>query len=121
MHPVMGKCPVCNENLVVTRLHCPNCDTAIEGRFSLGRFHQLTPEQLSFVETFLRCEGKLTRVQEELNLSYPTVRNRLLDVIRALGYEVQEPPITGEERRSILSELAEGKISAEEAVRLLQR
>ena len=120
MQPVIGKCPVCKENLAVTRLHCPNCDTALEGRFSLGHFHQLTPEQLAFVELFLRSEGKLTRVQDELKLSYPTVRNRLTDVIRALGYEVDEPAMSGEERKSILSDLAEGKITAEEAVQLLK-
>ena len=120
MQPVIGKCPVCKENLTVTRLHCPACDTAVEGRFALGRFHQLTPEQLAFVELFLRSEGKLTRVQDELKLSYPTVRNRLTDVIRALGYEVEEPAMGGEERKSILSDLSEGKITAEEAVQLLK-
>jgi len=120
MQPVIGKCPVCKENLTVTRLHCPACDTAVEGRFTLGRFHQLNPDQLAFVDLFLRCEGKLTRVQDELKLSYPTVRNRLNDVIRALGYEVAEPSMGGEERKSILSDLAEGKITAEEAVQLLK-
>lgn len=120
MHPVPGKCPICSDNLAVTRLHCPNCDTVVEGRFSLGRFHWLNPEQLAFVELFLRCEGKLNRVQDELNLSYPTVRNRLTDVIRALGYEVDEPSVTSEERKSILDDLASGKVSAEEAVRLLK-
>ncbi len=120
MHPVPGKCPICNDNLVVTRLHCPSCDTVVEGRFSLGRFQWLNPEQLAFAELFFRCEGKLNRVQEELNLSYPTVRNRLNDVIRALGYEVDEPTVTGEERKSILDDLASGKITPEEAVGLLK-
>jgi hypothetical protein len=77
---------------------------------------------MAFVETFIRCEGKLTRVQEELGMSYPTVRSRLTDVIRALGYEVAEtkPEISPEERRTILEQLASGEISSEEAVNLLQ-
>ncbi len=121
MYAVPGRCPVCGQDLTVTRLHCRNCDSALEGHFDLGRFSRLDPEQLHFVETFIRSEGKLNRVQEELGLSYPTVRSRLHDAIRAMGYEVQEgPSISPEQRRSILDELAEGKITSEEAVRLLQ-
>ncbi|MBC7258508.1 MAG: DUF2089 domain-containing protein [Chloroflexi bacterium] len=120
MQPVLGKCPVCGEDLIATRLHCPNCDTTIEGRFALERFHRLTPDQMAFVELFIRCEGKLNRVQDELGLSYPTVRNRLNDVIRALGYQVAEQAMSVEERRSILNDLAQGKITAEEAVQLLK-
>jgi hypothetical protein len=86
-----------------------------------GRFYQLNPEQLHFVETFVRCEGKINKVQEELGFSYPTVRSRLLDVIRALGYEVrEEAALPPDQRRRILDDLAQGKISSDEAVRLLQ-
>jgi hypothetical protein len=122
MYPVPGRCPVCGEEMTVTRVYCRQCDTAVEGRFSLGRFHRLTPEQLQFAETFISCEGKITRVEEEMGLSYPTVRGRLHDLIRALGYEVGPEPVSvsSEERRDILEELAQGKISAEEALELLQ-
>ena len=121
MHPVPGKCPVCGEDLTVTRLHCRSCDSVLEGQFGLGRFNQLSAEQLHFVETFVRCEGQLNKVQEELGMSYPTVRSRLLDVIRALGYEVRdEPGISPDQRRKILDDLAQGSISSDEAVRLLQ-
>jgi hypothetical protein len=122
MYPVIGTCPVCGESMIVTRLYCRTCDSALEGHFTLGRFYQLTPEQMAFVETFIRCEGKLTRVQQELSMSYPTVRARLTEVIQALGYEVQEtsPRLTAEERSTILAQLATGEISSEEAVALLQ-
>jgi hypothetical protein len=122
MYPVIGKCPICGDTLSVTRLHCRNCDSALEGQFSLGRFYKLSPEQLAFTETFIRCEGKLTRVQDELGMSYPTARARLTDVIRALGYEVHEEPpsISVDERRAILERLAGGEITSEEAVDLLK-
>jgi hypothetical protein len=81
----------------------------------------LTPEQRHFVEVFIRCEGKLNRVQEELGLSYPTVRNRLEEVIRAMGYEVGEREEASDQRRQeILERLARKEISAEEALRLMQ-
>jgi hypothetical protein len=122
MYPVIGRCPVCGDTLHVIRLYCRACDSALEGQFSLGRFYQLSPQQLSFVETFIRCEGKLTRLQEELGMSYPTARGRLTDVIRALGYEVREEPdrVSSDERKTILERLATGEISSDEAVGLLK-
>ena len=123
MYHVIGRCPVCENTLEVTRLYCRNCDTTLEGHFSLGRLYELSPEQLRFVETFVRCQGKLNRVQEELSLSYPTVRNRLHDVIRAMGYEVdedEEASVTAEIRQEVLAELASGVIDAEEAARRLR-
>jgi hypothetical protein len=122
MYPVIGTCPVCGENLSVTRLYCRACDSTIEGHFTLGRFYQLAPEQMAFVETFIRCEGKLTRVQEELGMSYPTARARLTEVIQALGYEVSDSrsEISPEERRAILEQLASGEITSEQAVHQLQ-
>jgi hypothetical protein len=121
MYPVPTECPVCQDDLLVTRLACRNCGTALEGRFTMGRLFQFTPEQLHFVEVFLRCEGKLNRVQEELGISYPTVRSRLVEIIRALGYEVgEEREADAERRREILERLARQELSAEDAFRVLQ-
>ena len=122
MYPVIGRCPVCGDTLTVARLHCRSCDTSLDGQFSLGRFYRLTPEQLAFIETFIRCEGRLNRVQEEMAISYPTARGRLIEVIRALGYDVvEEPaPIPVEDRKVILEQLARGEISSQAAVELLK-
>jgi len=123
MRPAPTRCPICQSELTVVRLHCSSCDTAIEGRFVSGQFSNLTPEQLEFIFTFVRCEGKINRMEQELGVSYPTIRNRLNEVIRALGYEPgrDEPvEITQEKRNAILADLSAGKISAEEATRLLR-
>ena len=122
MYPVIGKCPVCGDTMSVTRLHCRNCDTAVEGQFSLGRFYRLSPDQLAFVETFIRNDGKLNRVQDELGMSYPTARARLTGVIRALGYEVgeEEDAAPSGVRKTVLERVASGEISSEEAVELLK-
>ena len=123
MHPVIGQCPICQENLHVTRLSCRHCDTAIEGNFTLGRLYYLSPEQLQFVETFIRCEGKINRVEDEMGMSYPAVRSRLTEVIRALGYEVDSDRgggISEETRREILAQVSAKKITPEEAIQLLR-
>ena len=62
-------------------------------------------------------------MEEELNLSYPTLRNRLYDIIRALGYEPgkdDEPSLSPEDRRRILDDLERGKITPLQAQQLLQ-
>jgi hypothetical protein len=126
MNKLLAKCPVCGEPLTVTRVHCEACATTIESEFFVpsGPFAQLTPEQTQFLLAFVRCEGRFNRMEDELNVSYPTLRNRLADVIRALGYEPgrEEAPIklSSEERRRVLEDLNGGKISPEQARRLLQ-
>lgn len=123
MKPSLNKCPVCGEDLSVARYHCDNCDTSIEGRFENSAFPGLTAEQIEFVKTFVRCEGKINRVEGELGLSYPTIRNRLHEVIRAMGFEPgkdEAPDIGEEQRRSVLEDLDKGSISAEKAMRILR-
>jgi hypothetical protein len=124
MNKLPTKCPLCGGEIAVTRIYCRDCDTTIEGRFTGGPFSQLTPEQLEFVEVFIRCEGKISRMEDEVGLSYPTIRNRLLEVIRALGYEPGSGEETGklseQDRQRILEELDQGLISAEKAMHLLK-
>jgi hypothetical protein len=126
MHPLIGTCPVCGETLEVTRLHCRNCDTSLEGHFNVGAFDRLSPEHLAFAEKFIYHEGKLNRMEADLGLSYPTLRSRLQDLRRAMGFEIEDEDeaaftVSDEERRQILDDLAAGKISLEESVQRLQR
>ena len=86
MAKLLTRCPVCEAALGVTELACERCSTRIHGTFDTCRFCRLAPEHLAFVETFLRCEGNLSRVEKELNLSYPTVRNRFSAALVALGF-----------------------------------
>jgi hypothetical protein len=123
MQPLPSNCPLCGGELTVTRIYCRSCDSTIEGRFTAGAFSQLTPEQLVFAETFIRCEGKITRMEAELGLSYPTIRNRLHEVIRALGYEPGESDSGGmseQQRRKILESLENGEITYEDAMQMLE-
>ncbi len=121
---LVGRCPACGSDLEVTRLQCFNCDTAIEGRFETCKFCLLTREQRDFVETFLRVRGNIKEVERELGISYPTVRSRLDQVIRALGYEAgpaEEDARAEGQRKEILARLSRGEIGAEEAVKLLKQ
>ncbi len=125
MQNLPEKCPICKSSILVTRFFCPRCDSAVEGHFQpqSGPFASLTDEQVHFVLTFVRCEGRFNRMEDELNLSYPTLRNRLYDVIRALGFEPgkeEDITLSPEDRRRILDDLEKGKISPLQAQQLLQ-
>ena len=123
MRPAPTICPICQSELEVARLHCNSCDTSIEGHFAMGQFSNLTPEQMEFIFTFVRCEGKINRMEQELGLSYPTIRNRLHEVIRALGYEPgkdESVEVNAETRSSAIADLEAGKITADQAMRILR-
>lgn len=85
-HDVIATCPVCSNELTVTRLNCRSCGTTLEGEFSVGRFGRLTREQLLLLESFLRSRGNLRDMERELSISYPTVRSRVEALVRALGF-----------------------------------
>ena len=124
MKPSLNKCPVCGQDLVVTRYRCENCETTIEGRFENSAFPGLDADQIEFIKTFVRCEGRINRIEAEQKWgSYPTIRNRLREVIRAMGYEPgkEETFGVGEDKRGlVLDDLDSGRISAEDAVRRLR-
>ena len=131
---VISTCPVCEGELLITRLHCRSCGTALEGEFGVGRFGRLSREQLSLLESFLRSRGNLKEMERELGISYPTVRGRVDALVRALGLSdgeaepmdvepMEEPASETDivaERRSILERLARRELSADEAAAALR-
>jgi hypothetical protein len=132
MPELTGRCPICEAELTVTHLRCQRCGTGLEGTFTLTKFDRLSREQLRFVEVFVKNRGVIRDVERELNISYPTVRSRLDEVVRALGYDAgpdgggagaedgQAPGVSPERRREILDRLSGGEISADQAVQLLR-
>lgn len=114
----IGRCPVCNNEMNVTRLHCSHCDTTIEGNFTLCKFCRLTEDHKTFVEVFIKNRGNIKEIEKELGISYPTVRSKLENVIEALGYSVKDESRV--DKKEVLSKLSAGEITAEEAVKLLK-
>ena len=142
VHDVIATCPVCTNELTITRLHCRSCGTALEGEFGVGRFGRLDREQMSLLESFLRSRGNLKEMERELGISYPTVRGRVDALVRALGFGEQgaddlapdtedslDWPGPGEtetdgdraaQRRDILERLARREIGADAAATALR-
>src|SRR5689334_6404981 len=109
-HDVISTCPVCSNELSVTRLHCDSCGTTLEGEFSVGRFGRLTREQLVLLESFLRSRGNLRDMERELGISYPTVRSRVEALIRALGFGPRDGEATATDAEADAGDEAAGKL-----------
>lgn len=145
-HIIDSVCPVCGDEMVISRLSCGNCGSALEGSFALstsseeddadyssgrrdereesrfGRLARLDNVQLEFVEVFLRCRGIIKNVEDMLGISYPTVKARLADVLETMGLGTEEEMPSADHRRvrrEILADLAAGRISTDEALNVL--
>lgn len=75
------QCPSCSGPLQVRSLECPACHTRVEGLFSLPLLTSLSEEDQLFIIEFVKNSGSLKEMSKHLKLSYPSIRNRLDDLI----------------------------------------
>jgi hypothetical protein len=143
-------CPVCGDELDVTELGCPGCGSRLSGSFASCRFCALSAADGDVVEVFLRSRGNMREVERHLGVSYPTARQRFTELLARLGFADAEAPepdagsgisadeATGrvpaptaraigghaanraEVRQQVLSRLAGGDLTAEQAAVLLR-
>jgi len=118
----VNMCPGCGGRVEVRELWCPECEISVRGSFPRCEFCGLPEEQLRFLRLFVSRRGNLREVERELGVSYPTVRARLDDLLRALGYPASLVPAAErqERRRQVLDDLKGGRMSAEDALRELR-
>jgi len=74
-------CPSCDNILKVTELTCTTCQTEVSGSYSLPTLLLLQPDEQEFVLQFLLNSGSLKEMAIQMGKSYPTVRNKLDDLI----------------------------------------
>jgi hypothetical protein len=78
------KCPSCSSELRVRSLECPACETRVQGLYPLPVLAKLSTDDQRFILQFVTSSGSLKEMARLLGLSYPTVRNRLDEVIGRL-------------------------------------
>lgn len=122
LYPLLTRDPVSGGELIVTRLECPESGVIIEGNFGLGWIARLTPEQLAFVGLLLRNRGNVQKLAATLGVAYNTARNRLDDIVAALGgpAAAEARAAARAARLAVLDRLATGEIDIDEAMRFLQ-
>ena len=119
MNNRLKQCPVCNSTLEIKEYHCTKCDTTIRGNFEVGDLASLSATQQEFVKTFICNQGNIKEVEKALGVSYPTVKNRLTEIVNVLC------PSSNIENKefstSVLDEIDRGEISVEDAIKKIKK
>jgi hypothetical protein len=104
--------------LVVERVRLADTDVAIEGAFALPKLAQLAVEDQVFIAAFLRSHGSIKEMEQVFGVSYPTIKARLNRIAGVLEFIDIDPTPA---RSEVLERLARGELTADEAVRELER
>jgi len=83
-------CPACGNHLNVKSLICQNCQTEVQGRYDLPLLAGLSLDDQQFILDFIKASGSLKEMAGLLGLSYPTVRNRLDEIIERIKLAQQQ-------------------------------
>ena len=102
----------------VERVRIKESNITIEGSFELPPLAHLTIEDQIFVAAFIRCSGSIKDMEVLFGISYPTVKNRLNTIAAKLEFVEINPPASNNE---IITQLEKGEISAEEAIKKLEK
>jgi len=109
-------CPICKQELRVREYHCPACEVSFTGDFANSWLSGLSAEQMAFVKLFIIVQGNIREMEKHLKISYPTVKNRLAEIIRVIARG--EPASSG--FSDILSDLDQGFVSVEEDISMIE-
>jgi len=78
-------CPSCVHALSVSQLTCGNCQTSVSGNYALPLLLQIPEEEQLFILQFFLSSGSLKEMAVQMGKSYPTVRNKLDDIIEKIN------------------------------------
>ena len=77
-------CPSCGTRLGISKMHCAGCGTEVSGDYDIPHLMRLSPREVEFIEAFVVSSGSLKEMARRMEVSYPTVRNLLDDIIDKL-------------------------------------
>lgn len=106
------------ERIVVERIRLVDKDIAIEGAFELPELARLNLEDQVFVTAFVRSHGSIKEMERVFGVSYPTIKSRLTRIADSLKFIETNPTPS---RTEILDRLERGEISAQDAIREIER
>jgi hypothetical protein len=113
----MPQCHYCQHQLSIARFECRRCGVGFEGQFGQPRLGRLPPDMQELAEQLLLAGGSLKEVAGWQNISYPTLRKRVDDLIASL----QELRAGDEAATSrLLDEVEKGQLQPEQAARRIR-
>ncbi len=121
-HQPPRDCPVCGDQLQITRLGCPSCGSELSGRFASCEYCAMGEQDRQILRTFLVSRGNMRELARDLGVSYPTARQRFAEMLARLGLEEagdRHHHEFGPSREDVLRRLAAGELDLDEASSLL--
>ena len=107
-----------NKNLMIERVNIVESGISIEGKFELPPLASLSMEDQIFVAAFVKSHGSIKDMEELYGVSYPSIKNRLNRISKAIDFINITP---ADDVGEILQELDKGKISFDQAIRELKK
>ena len=101
----------------IESVRCRTTGFKVEGPFITPALFQLDEEKLRLVESLAIHGGNLKKVAEEMEISYPTLKNRLDEVSAILKQESEE---LKKKRSEILDMIENGALTPEEGATQLE-
>jgi hypothetical protein len=113
----MLHCSFCRGLLEVREMVCTACDMRLAGDFAFPRMLRLSSKNLMLAEALVLAGGNLKALSQSLEISYPTLRKRVDDLIGEL-----ESLRAEDERRidEILHAVEAGEIPVEKGTRMIK-
>lgn len=113
----MLHCTVCSGPLQVREMVCPACEMQLSGEFGFPRLLRLSSKNLALAEALVLAGGNLKALAQSLDISYPTLRKRVDDLIDEL-----EKLHAEDDRRidEILRGIEAGTIPAAKGTRMIK-
>ena len=81
----LKNCPVCGNELIISKLKCTDCDIEYSGEFEPHPFFTLDGSDIEFVKAFLKAEGNISKMQTESGKTYASIKNTLNEINVKLG------------------------------------
>ncbi|MCL9806005.1 DUF2089 domain-containing protein [Flavobacterium amniphilum] len=77
-------CPSCESALRVSQMKCEQCVTEVNGNYELPLYLKLTRDEQDFILEFFLTSGSIKEMAKQAELSYPTMRNKMDDLIEKI-------------------------------------
>lgn len=79
-------CPSCESSLNVSQMKCSHCDTNVNGNYDLPLYLKLNRDEQDFILEFFLSSGSIKEMAKQAELSYPTMRNKMDDLIEKIKH-----------------------------------
>ena len=81
-------CPNCGKLMSITKTECKSCKITLEGDFELLQLAQLTKDEQNFIVAFVKVHGSIKKMEDILDISYPTMKNKLNELADKLELDL---------------------------------